>query len=160
MSSLPVRVWSTGRNVGHALAMGCMAMACASAAAADYQSVGNDPAILYDAPTLRGGRIAIAPRGMPVEVIVAQNDWIRVRDSSGGLSWIEKKALVAKRTLVVIGNNPIDVHQAAGDASPVTFRLQPGVVVEVVAPASAGWVAVRHNDGSSGFVRVSSVWGG
>jgi len=148
------------RSVAGMITTGCLWAACASAFAADYQSVGNDPAILYDAPTLRGGRVAIAPRGMPVEIIVAENDWVRVRDSSGGLAWIEKKSLAAKRTVVAIGTVPVDVRQAPDDASPVVFRVQPGVALDLVAPPSAGWVGVRHRDGSSGFVRSASVWGG
>jgi hypothetical protein len=151
---------SSGRVIVGALAAACLWAGDASASAADYESVGNDPAILYDAPTLRGTRVAIAPRGMPVEVIVAENDWVRVRDSTGGFAWIEKKSLVAKRTVVVLGTLPVDVRQGPDEASPVVFRVQPGVVMDLVAPPSAGWVGVRHRDGSSGFVRVASVWGG
>jgi hypothetical protein len=138
---------------------GLLAVAGTSAAAVEYQSVGNDPAILYDAPTLRGGRIAIAPRGMPVEIVVAQNDWTRVRDSTGALAWIERKALVPKRTVVATDPGPIDIHQAPDDSSPVVFRAQPGVLLDLVSPPVGGWVGVRHRDGATGFVRVGAVWG-
>ncbi len=131
----------------------------ASAVAAEYQSVGNDPAVLYDAPTLRGTRTAVAPRGMPVEIIVAQGDWARVRDSQGGFAWVEKNALVAKRTVVATDPGPIDVHASPDDAAPVVFRVQHGVLLDIVAPATGGWVNVRHRDGQAGFVRVGSVWG-
>ncbi|MEO8937713.1 MAG: SH3 domain-containing protein [Burkholderiaceae bacterium] len=130
-----------------------------TAHAADYKSVGNDPAILYDAPTLRGIRIGIAPRGMPVEVIVSQNDWTRIRDSSGGLAWVEKKALVDKRTVVTTDPRPVDVRVSADDGAVVAYRVQPGVLLDLASPPSAGWVGVRHRDGQSGFVRVGSVWG-
>jgi SH3-like domain-containing protein len=135
---------------------------CASAApavAAEYQSVGNDPGILYDAPTMRGTRTAIAPRGMPVEVIVTEGDWVRVRDSQGSLAWMEKKALVAKRTVVATDPGAVDVHASPDDGSPVVFRVDHGVLLDLVAPPAGGWVNVRHRDGQSGFVRVKSVWG-
>jgi SH3-like domain-containing protein len=131
----------------------------ASAIAAEYQSVGNEPAVLFDAPTLRGTRTAIAPRGMPLEIIVAQGDWARVRDSQGGLAWVEKKALVAKRTVVATDPGPLDVHASPDDAAPVVFRVQHGVLMDLAAPPSGGWVSVRHRDGQAGFVRVGSVWG-
>jgi hypothetical protein len=142
----------------------CFAATCLvgtswAALGADYQSVGNDPAILYDAPTLRGTKTAIAPRGMPVEIIVMQGDWVRIRDSAGGLAWIEKKSLVPKRTLVATDPAPVDVHASPDDASPIVFRVQPGVLLDVASPAVAGWVGVRHRDGQSGFVHVGSVWG-
>jgi SH3-like domain-containing protein len=135
-------------------------IAATTVSAAEYQSVGNDPAILYNAPTLRGNRIAIAPRGMPVEMIFAQEDgWARIRDSSGGLAWVEKKSLVAKRTVVATDPGVLDVHAAPDDNAPIVFRVQPGVLMDLAAPPAGGWVNVRHRDGQSGYVRVGSVWG-
>jgi SH3-like domain-containing protein len=132
----------------------------ATAFGADYKSVGNDPAVFYDAPTLRGTKTFVAPRGMPVEVIVAQGDWIRVRDSVGGLAWVEKKSLVDKRTVIVTSKTgAAEVHAAADDNSPVVFRAQAGVLLDLVAAPASGWVSVRHRDGQSGFVKVGDVWG-
>ncbi len=142
--------WSVG--------LGCLALSTA-ALAADYQSVGNDPAVLYDAPTLRGGKVAIAPRGMPVEVVVTQNDWVRIRDAGGALAWVERARLVPKRTAVATDPAPVDVRSAPDDAASVVFRLQPGVLVDVTGAPAGGWVAVRHRDGTAGFVRAGSVWG-
>lgn len=129
------------------------------ATAADFKSVGADPAVLYDAPTLRGLKTAIAPRGMPVELIVTQGDWTRVRDSSGGLSWVEKRLLVDRRTVVTTDPGPVEVRASPDDAAPVLFRARPGVQLDLSVAPAAGWVGVRHRDGQSGFVRVGSVWG-
>jgi SH3-like domain-containing protein len=136
-----------------------LGVAVAQPAAAEFQSIGNDPAVLYDAPTLRGIKTAVAPRGMPVEIVVVQNDWARVRDSAGALAWIEKKALVSKRTVIATDPVIVDVHASPDDSAPVVFRVQPGVLMDLVAPPAGGWVNVRHRDGQSGFVRVGSVWG-
>ncbi len=142
------------------VACAVLAMAAsATASAVEYRSVGNDPAILYDAPTLRGNRLAVAPRGMPLEIVFAQNDWIKVRDSSGALSWIEKKSLADRRTVVATDPAPVAVHASADDGAPVVFRVQPGVLMELAGAPASGWVGVRHRDGQSGFVRVGSVWG-
>ena len=143
---------------------GCAAivvgLACAAPAlAAEYKAIGNDPAILYDAPTLRGTRTFVAPRGMPVEVIVAQGDWARIRDASGGLAWVEKKMLVDRRTVVVNASAGATAHANAEEASPAVFRAQTGVLLDMVAPPSGGWVQVRHRDGQAGFVKVGEVWG-
>ncbi len=135
-------------------------MAALPAVAAEYRSIGADPAIFYDAPTLRGTRTFVAPRGMPVEVIVAQGDWVRVRDSTGGLAWVEAKALSDKRTVLVSATaGTVDVHAAPGEAAPVVFRAQAGVVLELVAAPVGGWVAVKHRDGLAGYARVGDVWG-
>jgi SH3-like domain-containing protein len=132
----------------------------AQAFAAEYKSVGAEPAVLYDAPTQRGIRIFVAPRGMPVEVIVAQGDWLRVRDATGGLAWMEKKALVDKRTVVVTRTPaPAEVRAAGDDGAPVVFLAQYGVLLDLVSPPAFGWVQVRHRDGPAGFVKVGDVWG-
>lgn len=129
-------------------------------AGADFKSVGSEPAVFYDAPTLRGTRVWVAPRGMPVDVVVAQGDWARIRDSGGGFAWVERKALVDKRMVVVVGSGaPAEIRSSADDAAPSVFRAQAGVLLELVASAAPGWVSVRHRDGQSGFVRVGNVWG-
>lgn len=131
----------------------------AGAAAAEFKSVGPDPVVLYDAPTMRGTRMGIAPRGMPVEVIVAQGDWVRVRDPAGSFSWVERKALVDKRAVIVTDPVPAEVRAGPDDNAPAVFRAQSGVLLDLMSPPSSGWVGVRHRDGQSGFVRVGSVWG-
>ena len=135
------------------------AAGCAPAVAADYNAIGTEPAILYDAPTLRGNKTFIAPRGMPVEVIVAQGDWARVRDASGGLAWVEKKMLTDRRAVVVNASGGAIVHASADEASPAVLRAQTGVLLEMMAAASGGWVQVRHHDGQTGFVKANEVWG-
>ena len=156
---IDVRTVLGRRRIGALLVASLLSATSGEALAADYKSVGNDPAIFYDAPTLRGTRTAVAPRGMPVEVIVAQGDWVRVRDSGGAFSWAERKSLVDKRTVVATNPAPIDVRATADDGAAVVFRAQPGVLLDLATPPSGGWVGVRHRDGQSGFVRVGSVWG-
>jgi len=125
--------------------------------ATDYKSIGPDPAILYDAPTTRGRKLFVAPRGMPVEVVVAQSDWIRVRDQSGDLSWVERKALVDKRT--VIATAGAAAHAGPDETTPVVFRVQQGVVLDLLEAPSNGYAHVRHRDGASGWLRLTDLWG-
>lgn len=148
------------RTAAHATLVFALIVGPTSAWCAQYQSIGNDPAIFYDAPTLRGTRTFVAPRGMPVDVVVAQGDWVRVRDSTGGLAWVEKKALADKRTVVVTAKaGTADVHASADESAPVVFRAQAGVLLDLVAAPASGWVSVRHRDGQGGFVKAGDVWG-
>ncbi len=132
-----------------------------AARAADFKSVGPDPAILYDAPTLRGKRIAIAPRGMPVDPVLAESDWVRARDATGEFFWIERKALSDKRMLLVNtpSNAVASVRAAADDAAPLVFQARAGVLLEMLEPVKAGWLRVKHRDGQTGYVKATEVWG-
>ena len=150
------REWIAALSMGVLLGASGLATGPASAAA-EYRSIGSDPAILYDAPTARGRKLAIAPRGMPVEIVVPQNDWVRIRDSSGEMSWVEKRFLGDKRTLVTLA--PASAHASADESSPVTMRLEAGVLVDLVDLPSNGWANVRHHDGETGWLRLSQVWG-
>jgi SH3-like domain-containing protein len=140
---------------GAALAL---ALALPAAAHAEFRSVGEAAAILYDAPSVKAAKLYVAGRNLPVEVIANDGAWVKVRDPFGGLSWIEGKALVARRTVFV--NAPVaDVRQRPEVAAPLAFQAQAGVVLELLEPGQTGWARVRHADGATGYVRIGAVWG-
>ncbi len=128
------------------------------ATAADFKSVGAAPAIMYDAPSEKGRKVFIAPRGMPVEVVLSYGEWTKVRDVSGDLSWVEARALDARRH-VIVNVAGAKVRSAADEASPVVFSAERGVLLELAEPISSGWIKVRHRDGQGGFIRAPEVWG-
>ena len=128
------------------------------ALALDFKSVGASPAIMYDAPSEKGRRVYVAPRGMPVEVVLTYGDWSKVRDAAGTLSWISSKALTPKRMLVVSAANA-RVYNAADESSPVVFTADKSVLLEMLESPNNGWVKVRHRDGQTGFAKAGDVWG-
>ena len=148
------------RIAGWLIPVACAALAAFSgiAHAAEFKSVGAAPAVMYDAPTERGRKVFIAPRGMPVEVILSYGDWVKVRDVAGDLSWVEARALDARRMLIV-NVAGAKVHAAPDAASAVVFSADRGVLLELAEPIASGWIRVRHRDGQSGYVRAADVWG-
>lgn len=135
-------------------------MLCAAGAAhaLEFKSVGAAPAVLHDAPSARGRKVFVAPRGMPVEVVLTYGEWTKVRDASGDLAWVESKALTSRRNVVVSAANA-RMRASAEESAPVAFTADKGVLLELIDPAAAGWVKVRHRDGQTGFVRAAEVWG-
>lgn len=132
--------------------------AAGAAHALEFRSVGAAPAVLYDAPSPKGRKVFIAPRGMPVEVVLTYGEWAKVRDAAGDLAWVQSRALVPRRT-VVVSAAAARVRATADDAAPVAFTADRGVLLELVDPPAAGWARVRHRDGLTGFARVADVWG-
>ena len=127
-------------------------------AAADFRSVAENAAVLYDAPSAKAKKLYVVSHGYPVEVLVVVEGWSKVRDAAGELTWIESKQLSDKRTVMV--RMPIaQVREAADDSAPVAFQAQQNVLLELLEVASGGWLRVRHRDGQSGYVRVAQVWG-
>lgn len=134
-----------------------LAVAVPLAAHAEFRSIG-EPAVMYDAPSVRASKLYVAGRNLPVEVISTDGAWVKVRDPFGGLSWVERKALAERRTVLVTAA-VADVRLRAEDAAPLAFRAQAGVVLEVIEVGPSGWARVRHADGASGYVRITQVWG-
>lgn len=133
-------------------------LAALPAAAAEYRSIGERPAILYDAPSSRADRLFVASRGYPFEVLVKLEQWTKVRDVGGEVAWVENKALSDKAAALV--TVPVaDVHAAPDGQSPLVFEAYKQVLLEVLEPPSGEWVKVRHRDGQQGYVRVAQVWG-
>lgn len=133
-------------------------LAAFSAGAADFRSVQENAAVLYDAPSRQATPLYVVSRSYPLEVIVNLDAWVKVRDHAGALTWIEKKALSEKRTVLVIAPSA-DVRLRAEDGAPAVFSAARNVALELVEIAPNGWLRVRHNDGAAGFVRAASVWG-
>lgn len=129
-----------------------------AAQAAEFKSVGAQPAVLYNAPSERGSKLFVAPRGMPVEIVLTQNGWSKVRDAGGDLSWVEISALTTKRNVVATTAN-LKLHATAEDAAAVVATVDKGVLLELVAPASSGWVKLKHRDGPTGYAKIGEVWG-
>lgn len=128
------------------------------AAAADFRSVSENGAVLYDAPSRAAKPVYVASKLYPVEVIVNLEAWVKVRDHTGALSWIERKSLAEKRMLIVTA--PVALVRArAEESAQVVFRAQENVALELAEVASGGWLRVRHADGAAGFVRADQVWG-
>lgn len=141
-----------------AVAVLCLAAATGAAHAVEFKSVGAAPAILYDAPSQKGKKVFVAPREMPVEVVLTYGEWSKVRDATGELAWVDSRALSATRTVVttVAGAK---VRAAADEKSPVAFTADKGVLFELMEPPASGWVRIKHRDGQSGYVKVAEVWG-
>ncbi|MES2103334.1 MAG: SH3 domain-containing protein, partial [Pseudomonadota bacterium] len=56
-----------------------LSLLAGAAHALEFKAVGASPVILYDAPSTKGGKLYVAPRGMPVEVILTYGTWSKVR---------------------------------------------------------------------------------
>jgi SH3-like domain-containing protein len=125
--------------------------------AADFRSINDAAAVLYDAPSAKAKKVYVVNRGYPVELVVTVEGWAKVRDARGDLTWVELKSLSEKRTVMIKAPMAV-VRQSANDQAPVVFQARQQVVLELV-EVERGWAHVRHADGGAGYVRVDLVWG-
>lgn len=128
-----------------------------SANALEFRSIVPAEAILYDAPSLEASKLFIVTQSYPVELIVNLNNWVKVRDAAGALSWVESKSLSSKRTVLMLAKT--DIKSAEDPASALVATVEKDVVLELLENRQNGWVKVRHRDGVTGFVQVVNLWG-
>jgi len=127
------------------------------AAAIEYRSV-SMPAIFYDAPSVQATRLYVVKPGTPLEVLLKMDGWIKVRDVEGTIAWIENRVLSMRR-MVVVTAPQADVRLNSSPGAPLVFQAEKWVALELLESGMTGWVKVRHQDGATGFVRISQVWG-
>jgi SH3-like domain-containing protein len=140
------------------IASAALMLAAGASHALDFKSVGAAPAILYDAPSTKGGKLFVAPRGMPVEIVLSYGDWVKVRDAGGDLAWVEARALSPKRTVVVKAATA-KVRTSADENATLSFTADKGVLLDLLEVAPGGWIKVRHRDGATGYLKSSDIWG-
>jgi len=133
-------------------------LAVSAGHAFDFKTVGAAPVILYDAPSTKGGKLFVVPRGTPLEVVLAYGEWLKVRDVTGELAWTEAKGLTGKRNVIIRTPN-LKIRATPDDSAAPVFVADKGVLLEVTESAAGGWLKVRHRDGLVGYVKNSEVWG-
>ena len=141
-----------------ALAAALLLAAAAAAQAADFLSVKENAAVLYDAPSREAKPLFVVSRHYPLEVIVNLEAWVKVRDHAGALSWIEHKLLTNRRMVVVVAPSA-EARQRPEDGAPLAFAAAQNVALVLLGVAPGGWLRVRHPDGANGYLRANLVWG-
>ena len=134
------------------------ALAAMPAPAAEFRSVQDNAAVLYDAPSRAAKPLFVVSRNYPVEIIVNLEAWAKVRDHAGDLAWIEKK-LLGDRRMVLVTVPLAEARVRPEEGAPLAFSAAQNVSLELLEHAPGGWLRVRHADGANGYLRASQVWG-
>lgn len=134
-----------------------LALSAAGAQAMQFGSIA-EPSLLYETPSTQGRKLFVISPGTPVEVVVELDQWVKVRDPSGSINWIQRSALRNERTVMVTAQKAV-AHQAPDASAGISFEAARNVVLDLVGTPSNGWIQVRHRSGAAGYLRVNEVWG-
>jgi SH3-like domain-containing protein len=98
--------------------------------------------------------------GLPVEITAEFENWRRVRDSEGAEGWVYHSLLSGRRTAVVSMKHKGDLaslYESADSKSPVTARLQAGVLAQVK-KCDSHWCHIAGK-GFDGWIEQQRLWG-
>jgi SH3-like domain-containing protein len=130
----------------------------AACAGFDYVTSGR-PAILYDAPSTAANKTAVIGAGYPLEVLVRVDNWLKVRDRTGDLLWIQSSDAHGKPSVIVTSPVTNILEKPQSDA-PTRYRVSQGVTLEVSEDSGEpGWIKVRHPQGGEGYLSLRDIWG-
>ena len=143
---------------GAPLFIAVLAAPGAHAADFDFKTVGTAPAVLYATPSAKGNKLYVAPPGMPLQLMNAYGEWVKVRDMNGDVAWTRATSLESRRN-VLVRKPGGRVRSGPDESSAVLMTADKGVLLELVDPHALVWARVRHRDGIVGYIKVSDIWG-
>ena len=95
--------------------------------------------------------------GFPLKIVGNKGSWYKVEDFEGDGGWIEKN-LVHRDAHMIVKKKRINVRSGPGGSYRVVGKANYGVVFKTV-KQKKGWVKVKHENGLSGWVKRSLLWG-
>lgn len=93
----------------------------------------------------------------PLKILKKQGDWYYFKDFAHDRGWIHK-SLVAYVPSLVVKADKANVRSGPGKKYPLVFRAMKGVSFKVI-KADGKWVRVKHEDGETGWIFRSLLWG-
>jgi SH3-like domain-containing protein len=94
---------------------------------------------------------------LPVRVVAEFKDWRKVEDPDGTQGWMLANLISSRRTAIVRGAEPVELHERPDRASRLLWRAAPGVVGRL-SQCGGGWCRLDVK-GQAGFVEIGSLWG-
>ncbi len=96
-------------------------------------------------------------RHWPLKVIDEYGHWRLVEDADGSRGWMHAALLSGRRTGLLRGKERLALHARPQLDSPVRYRAEPGVVVDLLA-CRPSWCRVRIMGGKA-WVERRHLWG-
>lgn len=96
-------------------------------------------------------------RDLPVQVIAETDEWRRICDPDGGLSWVHKRTLGAERTVMRTRPGPAPIRaQPRSDGRVVAYLASRAIAS--LGRCELGWCRI-HVGGVSGWAEADDLWG-
>jgi SH3-like domain-containing protein len=96
-------------------------------------------------------------KGLPVQVVAETDEWRRICDPDGGLSWVHKRTTDGRRAAMRTLAGPAPIRANPRDSAIVLAYLAPRAIAELDR-CDKGWCHVRIGR-TSGWTRESDLWG-
>lgn len=95
--------------------------------------------------------------GFPLKVESRKGKWLKVSDFEGDVGWIYS-GLVSKKAHLIVKKKRVNVRSGPGAKTKIVGKANYGVVFRTLQQKD-GWAKVKHENGLTGWVERSLLWG-
>jgi SH3-like domain-containing protein len=98
-------------------------------------------------------------KGLPVRVIAETEEWRRIQDPEGAISWVHRRMIDGRRTGIVrpARDMRVALHVRPDSATRITAYASDGVIVEIT-DERQGWRQIKSGR-FTGWVPAAELWG-
>ena len=96
-------------------------------------------------------------RGLPVQVVAETDEWRRICDPDGGLSWVHRRTTDGRRTVMRVQSGPATIRTKPRANAPVAAYLASRALADLDR-CDKDWCRVRVGR-VSGWAQASDLWG-
>ncbi len=96
-------------------------------------------------------------KGLPVQVVAENEDWRRICDPEGGLSWVKRSLIDGERRVMRLKTERLAVRRRPANDAPAVAYLNPRAVA-ALDHCDKGWCRITVGE-EEGWTPESEVWG-
>lgn len=95
--------------------------------------------------------------GYPLQVKGKSGNWLKVSDFEGDVGWVYK-SLVSRKAHLIVKKERVNIRSGPGKKYRIVGQANYGVVLRTI-KRGKNWVKVKHDNGMTGWVKRSLLWG-
>ncbi|NTV12641.1 MAG: SH3 domain-containing protein [Desulfobulbaceae bacterium] len=128
-----------------------------SVPAATMVSVAADKIKMHAAAGEKSPVLWILGIGYPLTVLDDQDDWLKVQDFAGDIGWVAAK-LTNRQPHTIVKADLVDIRSGPSKRFKLVGRANKGVVFQTL-KVKTSWIKVKHQNGLTGWIARSQLWG-
>ncbi len=100
-------------------------------------------------------------KGYPLTRLRRKGKWIKVKDFENDVGWVYEP-LTSRKPHLIVKKKLVNIRSGPGTRYRIVSKAEYGVVFRTLKRRGGlknGWVKVRHEDGITGWIKRSLLWG-
>lgn len=134
-----------------------LAWLAAPVAALEMVSIDRPKVNMRSGPGTKYSTLWELGKGYPLMVVSRKGNWLKVRDFENDEGWIYRP-LVAKKPHLIVKAKVVNIRKSPSTKAGIVGKAKYGVVLQTL-ERGQGWVKVGHENGLTGWVSRSLLWG-